>query len=153
GVCRLQRSHVPRRNTAFPREHVLLPRLPTAPGFRLARLPPSRGGLAGALRPTAWSIFCAVLLLLGCGRPMGGGTPTEELDWVDLAPPPGWPAAIAARSVPASFRTTITALDVDPRGKVWLLRDEISSPSQLDGVPVLERYASNGHLERRISFP
>ena len=34
-----------------------------------------------------------------------------------------------------------------------LLRDELSSPSQLNGAPVLERYAPTGHLERRIAFP
>jgi len=77
----------------------------------------------------------------------------RELDSIDLAPSPGWPGAVVARSVPASFRTAITALDVDPAGKVWLLRDELSDPSQRDGTPVLERYAPTGHLERRIEFP
>jgi hypothetical protein len=94
-----------------------------------------------------------VLLLVGCGMPMGKPNAPGELDSIDLAPSPGWPDAIATRSVPSSFRTTITTLDVDPRGRVWLLRDEHSSPAQLDGTPVLERYAPTGHLERRIAFP
>lgn len=83
----------------------------------------------------------------------GKATPPGELDSIDLAPSPGWPREVASRSVPASFRTSITALDVDPRGKVWLLRDEFSDPAELDGTPVLERYAPTGHLERRIGFP
>jgi hypothetical protein len=94
----------------------------------------------------------AVLLLVGCGVPTGDGRSTGELDSIDLAPSPGWPAAIGARSVPAAFRTTITALEVDPRGKVWLLRDEITNASQLDATPVLERYGLSGHLERRVGF-
>jgi len=98
-------------------------------------------------------LSCAVLLLVGCGMANGKPTSPGELDSIDLAPSPGWPDAVATRSVPASFRTEITALDVDPRGKVWLLRGELSSPSQLDGTPVLVRYAPTGHLERRIVFP
>jgi hypothetical protein len=94
-----------------------------------------------------------MLLLVGCEMTAGTENPPGELDSVDLGPSPGWPDAIAARSVPASFRTAITALEVDPRGRVWLLRDERSDPSQLDGTPVLERYAPTGHLERRIAFP
>jgi len=77
----------------------------------------------------------------------------QELDSIDLAPSPGWPGAVVARSVPASFRTAITTLDLDPAGRIWLLRDELSGPSQLNGTPVLERYAPTGHLERRIDFP
>lgn len=105
------------------------------------------------VRGTAVKLLEAVLLLAGCGMTTGKGNSPGELDSIDLASSPGWPDAIAARSVPASFRTTITALDVDPRGRVWLLRDELSNPSQLDGTPVLERYAPTGHLERRIAFP
>jgi len=141
-----------------------MPGLPTAPAFRLAPTHPpgaSSGGanqrssptLEGAPRRTPRSLSWALLLLIGCGAPMGVRSPVGELDSIDLAPAPGWPTAIAARSVPASFRTTITALDADPDGKVWLLRDETSSPSQLDGVPVLERYAPSGHLEQRFVFP
>jgi hypothetical protein len=95
---------------------------------------------------------CLALLLAGCGMTNDNAAP-REMDSVDLAPSPGWPDAILARSVPASFRTTITAFDVDLRGKAWLLRDEFAGPSQLDGTPVLERYAPTGHLERRIGFP
>jgi hypothetical protein len=95
-------------------------------------------------------LSCAVLLLAGCG--MATSSP-QDLDSTDIAPSPGWPDAVVTRSVPASFRTSITALDVDARGKVWLLRDELSNPSRLDGTPVLERYAPTGHLERRIAFP
>jgi hypothetical protein len=109
--------------------------------------------IAATLTLVLVKLSCAVLLLVGCGMPVARGKSPGELDSVGLAPSPGWPEAIAVRSVPASFRTTITALDVDPRGKVWLLRDELSSPSQLDGTPVLERYAPTGHLERRITFP
>src|SRR5262249_8923834 len=107
----------------------------------------------GAVRRAAMKRSCAVLLLVGCGMANGKPTSPGELDSIDLAPTPGWPDAVATRSVPASFRTTITALDVDPRRKVWLLRDEVSNPSQLDGTPALERYAPTGHLERRIAFP
>jgi hypothetical protein len=38
-----------------------------------------------------------------------------ELDSIDLAPSPGWLDDVAARSLPASFRTTITTLEIDPR--------------------------------------
>ena len=95
---------------------------------------------------------CAALLLVGCGM-TSGPTRQGELDSIALAPSPGWPANIEVRSVPASFRTSITAVEVDPRGRVWLLRDELSDPSQLDATPVLERYAPTGHLEWRTSFP
>src|SRR5258705_3970462 len=98
-------------------------------------------------------LSCAVLLLVGCGMANGKPTSPGELDSIGLASSPGWPDAVASRSVPASLRTESTALDIDPRGKVWLLRDEHLSPSQLDGTPVLERYAPTGHLERRIVFP
>jgi len=102
----------------------------------------------------ALTLPCAALLLLvGCGMAKGKAASPEELDSVDLAPSPGWPAGVLARSVPASFRTAITALEVDSRGKVWLLRDEFSGPTRFDGTPVLERYAPAGHLERRIAFP
>ena len=104
-------------------------------------------------RSRAVTLSWVVLLLVGCGRTIGKGSAPGELDSIDLAPSPGWPEVIAARSVPASFRTTITALDVDPHGKVWLLRDQVSAPAQLDLAPVLERYAPSGHLERRIAFP
>jgi hypothetical protein len=104
-------------------------------------------------RPAFSSLTCALLLFVACDTPPGDGSSTGELDSIELTPSPGWPAAIAARSVPASFRTRITALEVDVRGKVWILRDEISSPSQLNGTPVLERYGPAGHLERRIGFP
>ena len=107
----------------------------------------------GRVFPGARRLSCVVLLLAGCGGTSGKPTLQGELDSIDLAPSPGWPDAVAVRSVPPSFRTAIRALDVDPRGKVWLLRDEFSNPSQLDGVPVLERYAPTGHLERRIVFP
>jgi hypothetical protein len=100
----------------------------------------------------ALSLSCAALLLAGCGRTNGRAVAPGELDSVDLAPAPGWPDTVAVRSVPSSFRTTITALDVDPRGNVWLLRTELSDPSQLAGRPVLERYAPTGHLDRRITF-
>ena len=46
----------------------------------------------------------------------------------------------------------MTSLEIDPAGKVWLLRDTWSNPSQVLGVPVLERYAPSGHLEKRITF-
>jgi len=94
-----------------------------------------------------------VVALASCGMTSGKPASPGELDVVDLRPSPGWPDSVAARSVPASFRTTITTLDVDQRKKVWLLREEFSEPSQLVGTPVLERYAPTGHLERRISFP
>jgi hypothetical protein len=93
-----------------------------------------------------------VLLLAGCGT-NGTVSLPGELDSIGLTPSPGWPESVAARSVPPSFRTAITALDVDPSGRIWLLRDELSNPSQLLGAPVLERYAPTGHLERRITFP
>ena len=99
------------------------------------------------------TLACALLLFAACGTPTGNGSSTGELDSVELTSSPGWPAVIAARSVPTSFRTRITALEVDPRGRVWLLRDELSTPSQLNGAPVLERYGPAGHLERRIAFP
>jgi hypothetical protein len=99
------------------------------------------------------TLLCALLLVLACDAPTRHGSSTGELDSVELTPSPRWPAVVATRSVPASFRTKITALEVDPRGRVWLLRDEISAPSQLNGTPVLERYGSTGHLERRIGFP
>jgi hypothetical protein len=99
------------------------------------------------------SIACAVLVLAACARTGGRAAAPGELDSVDLAPSPGWPDAVAVRSVPSSFRTAITRLDVDARRKVWLLRDEFTDPSQLAGSPVLERYAPTGHLERRITFP
>ena len=54
--------------------------------------------------------------------------------------------------MPPAFRTSVTSVEVDPAGKVWLLRDTWSDPAQLIGVPVLERYAQSGHLERRITF-
>jgi len=92
---------------------------------------------------------CAILVLAGCGA---APFPSRELDAVDLVRTPGWPDAVVSRSVPASFRTTITALDVSPQGKVWLLREELSDASQLGGTPVLERYAMTGHLERRVVF-
>jgi len=38
-----------------------------------------------------------------------------ELDAIELAPSPGWPGQVATRSVPASFRTSITTLEVDLR--------------------------------------
>jgi hypothetical protein len=60
---------------------------------------------------------------------------------------------VKVRSVPRAFRTTVTSLEIDPAGKVWLLRDEWSDPAQLLGVPVLERYAPTGPLEKRITFP
>ena len=75
-----------------------------------------------------------------------------DLDTIDLAPAPGWPAGVEVRSVPAAFRTSVTSLEIDPAGKVWLLRDTWSDPSELRGVPVLERYAPSGHLEKRITF-
>ena len=93
---------------------------------------------------------CAVVLFFvaACAARSAG-----ELDSIGLVPSPGWPDSVAARSVPASFRTTITGLEVDPRGRVWVLRDEFFDPAQLDGTPVLERYAPTGHLEQRIAFP
>jgi hypothetical protein len=105
------------------------------------------GSRTGASRLT-----CGVLLLAACGLPKGSLSP-GELDSIDLAPSPGWPGEVVSRSVPSSFSTTITALEVDPSGKVWLLRDELSKPGQLQGTPVLERYATTGHLERRLAFP
>jgi len=100
----------------------------------------------------ALRLCCVLLLLVGCGTTDGKAPLPGELDSIDLAPSPGWPADVASRSVPASFRTTVTALDVDPRAKVWLLRDEFFDASQIDGTPALERYAPTGHLERRITF-
>src|SRR5262249_27042983 len=106
------------------------------------------GSRMGASRLT-----CGVLLLAACGMPKGSSLSPGELDSVDLAPSPGWPREVASRSVPSSFSTAITALEVDPSGKVWLLREELSEPGQLQGTPVLERYAATGHLERRVAFP
>jgi len=94
-----------------------------------------------------------VLWLSGCGFTAPQPSVPTGVDTVELRSAPGWPEAIVVRSVPASFRTSITALEVDPRGKVWLLRDEFSGPSQLQGTPVLERYAPSGPLERRVTFP
>jgi len=106
--------------------------------------------MRAAVRPVkpVW----ALLLLLACGPSTDPPHTSGELDSVDLSPAPGWPGAVEVRSVPGSFRTTITTLEVDPREKVWLLRDEVSDPSQLLGAPVLERYGATGHLERRIGF-
>jgi hypothetical protein len=101
----------------------------------------------------ALKLSCVAASLVACGMTNGRPALPGELDSIPLAPSPGWPDNVAARSVPASFRTTITTLDVDQREKVWLLRDEHSAPSQLVGTPVLERYAPTGHLERRIGFP
>jgi|GEM_PF-547394 hypothetical protein len=101
----------------------------------------------------ALKLSCVAALLVACGMTKSTPASPGELDAIDLAPSPGWPDSIAARSVPASFRTTVTTLDVDQREKVWLLRDERTEPSQLVGTPVLERYAPTGHLERRIGFP
>ena len=69
-------------------------------------------------------LCCAVLLLAACGRT---NAKPAELDAVDPAPSSGWPDTVAVRSVPSSFRTAITALDVDPRGNVWLLRAVFSA--------------------------
>src|SRR4051812_30981632 len=107
-------------------------------GIRDSKISPAPMPLDGIGMKISW----AILLLAGCGK---AGLSTD-LDSIDLAASPGWPDAVRARSVPASFRTSITALDVDPRGKVWLLRDELANASQLEGTPVLERYASTGHL-------
>ena len=115
-----------------------------APAFAPPRPRPSSRTSGGVL---------AMLLLVGCGMTAGKGNPPGELDSVDLAPSPGWPDAIAARSVPASFRTAITALEVDPRGRVWVLRDELSDPSQLDGTPVLERYGCRALAENVCRAP
>jgi hypothetical protein len=98
-------------------------------------------------------LCCVAASLLACGMTNGKPALPGELDAIDLAPSPGWPDSVAARSVPTSFRTTITTVDVDQREKVWLLRDERTEPSQLVGTPVLERYAPTGHLDRRIGFP
>lgn len=79
--------------------------------------------------------------------------PPGNLDSVVLGPAPGWPSSVAVRSVPATFRTSITDVQVEPAGRVWLLRNEISQPSEFPGSPVLERYAADGPLEKRITFP
>jgi len=99
------------------------------------------------------ALLSCVFLLVGCGLTNGRPRSPDELDSIELAPAQGWPASIAVRSVPASFRTAITALDVDSHGKVWLLRDEFQGRRSSFGAPVLERYAPTGHLERRITFP
>jgi hypothetical protein len=89
---------------------------------------------------------------IGCGS--SGGRPARpgDLDEIELAPAPGWPTGVEVRSLPAAFRTSVTSLEIDPAGKVWLLRDTWSDPSQLLGVPILERYGPRGHLEKRITF-
>src|SRR5262249_55799995 len=74
------------------------------------------------------------------------------VDSVERAPARGWPSSVAVRSVPATFRTSITQIASGTPGTVWLLRDETAAPSQLFGTPVLERYAANGPLLRRIAF-
>jgi len=124
---------------------------PLLPARRSPSRPPLEGRPASREFFDALRVSCAVLLLAGCGT-SGKGSLPGEVDSIDLAWSPGWPYSVAARSVPASFRTGITALDVDPAGRVWLLRDEFSGPAQLHGTAVLERYAPTGHLERRIAF-
>ena len=95
----------------------------------------------------AWVLMAGI----GCGST--DPVPSDDLDTIELAPAPGWPPSVEVRSVPRGFRTSVTSLEIDPDERVWLLRDEWSDPSQLRGVPVLERYNLTGHLERRVTFP
>lgn len=64
--------------------------------------------------PLSW----AVVLLAGCGTTVGKGNSPGELDSIDLAASPGWPDAIAVRSVPASFRgLPLAASGCEPDGR------------------------------------
>jgi hypothetical protein len=89
---------------------------------------------------------------IGCGSSGKKPASPNDPDEVELAPAPGWPAGVEVRSLPPTFRTSVTSLEIDPAGKVWLLRDTWSDPSQVRGVPILERYGPRGHLEKRITF-
>src|SRR3954469_333656 len=92
----------------------------------------------------------ALVATLACGSSQN--TPDPSSDDIVLAPASGWPASVAVRSLPRAFRTSVTSIEIDAVGKVWLLRDTWSESSQLLGAPVLERYAESGHLEKRITF-
>src|SRR4051812_17322337 len=92
----------------------------------------------------------ALVATLACGSSQN--TPDPSSDDIVLAPASGWPANVAVRSLRRAFRTSVTSIEIDAGGKIWLLRDVWSDPSQLLGAPVLERYAESGHLEKRLTF-
>jgi hypothetical protein len=80
------------------------------------------------------------------GGPDGGG------DGVVLAPYPGWPADVRVRRVGDAFHASATKLELDPQGRVWLLRSDRRDQTPGLGSPVLERYAGDGRLEKRVAL-
>lgn len=96
---------------------------------------------------------CVTVLVVAIGCGTAPSTPAGEIDSVELSAAAGWPSSVQVRSVPGSFRTSVTTLDVDASGRVWLLRDEWADATRDLGTPILERYGLSGHLERRIAFP
>jgi len=112
-------------------------RSPGEPLTRAARAPT----LSAAMRLAAFAIvFCVT----GCG---GADAPSE------LGPFPGWPETVEVRAVGESFRTSAARLEVDPDGRIWLLRREWPDAGPALGTSVLERYDGGGRLEKRIVFP
>src|SRR3954469_7514094 len=81
-------------------------------------------------------VRCSILVLvaaMGCGSSGRKPASPSDHDEIELAAAPGWPAGVEVRSLPSAFRTSVTSLEIDPTGKVWLLRDTWSDPSQLRG--------------------
>jgi hypothetical protein len=57
---------------------------------------------------------CVLVAGIGCGSSESPPAPPDDLDAVELAPAPGWPAGVEVRSVPPGFRTSVTSLEIDP---------------------------------------
>ena len=98
--------------------------------------------------PAIIILVCA----LGCGDDLAPEAPPGDFDSVEFAPYPGWPAGVGVREVGSAFRTLATKVELDPQGRVWLLRSDWHEDSQDLGSPVLERYNPNGRLERRVAI-
>ena len=97
----------------------------------------------------------AILILvfaLGCDDAGGPDPPPGDSDSVEFAPYAGWPAGVGVREVGSAFRTSATKVELDPQGRVWLLRSDWRDDGQDLGSPVLERYSANGRLERRVAL-
>jgi len=103
------------------------------------------------------SAITILVCALGCGelgapQVPGGPDAGPEDDSVEFAPYPGWPSSVGVRAVGSAFRTQTTKVEMDPEGRVWLLRSDWRDGAQLLGSPVLERYDPSGRLEKRVAI-
>src|SRR5262245_20425409 len=95
-----------------------------------------------------------LVLVAACGAPGSAPEPDAappDADPGELAPFEGWPENVLVRRTGEPHHTMPSQLEIDLAGRLWLLRDE-GQDGQVFNAPVLERYAANGRLEKRITF-